>query len=255
MELFACQLQILLVMGEMVEAKKCEQAITVLVHAWGVDRPPRTIKRQFQKIVKQIQKPLIEYTDPSQQAEQEADLYFVQKGRGPLHGIPRKTRLQNTLLGTQFTVLVVVCHCEGYPLLERSQKIMTTKTRIVSTLMISLLNLNLLRLRLAMKMSKCPPRQSVHYSSMWLVGFHLVLLAFCQIHADTSHSSFQGSFSAKMGDDSCQEDSKRPTNAQVEWQTGQNRSFWESHLFKEVDDVLEDGEAKWKVANDGKKSK
>jgi hypothetical protein len=42
MESFACQLQTLLVMGEIVEAnEECERAITALVHAWGVGRARR----------------------------------------------------------------------------------------------------------------------------------------------------------------------------------------------------------------------
>ena len=83
MESFACQLQTLLVMGEIVEAKEeCERAITALVHAWGVDRQ-RTIKRLVQDISKQIQQPLIEYMNPPQ-AEQEVDqntsrIYIFQK--------------------------------------------------------------------------------------------------------------------------------------------------------------------------------
>jgi hypothetical protein len=74
MESFTCQLQTLLIMGEIVETKECERVIAALVYAWGVDHP-RTIKRQIQAIRKQIQQPLIEYPNRSK-AEQEADLSY-----------------------------------------------------------------------------------------------------------------------------------------------------------------------------------
>ena len=260
MESFACQLQTLLVMGEIVEAKEeCERAITALVHAWGVDRQ-RTIKRLVQDISKQIQQPLIEYMNPPQ-AEQEVDQntsrIYIQKGRGPSQDTPRTTRLQNVL--TPLRAIHRRTTAGSLPLREiptpgKKSKDNDNQDQESQHPDDLFAELDLV------KTSSGDENEHVSSSVITPLFQHVARgLSFgsdiSPIHTDRSLPSFDGSFYAEIGDDSRQEDSNSPTKKKR--QTGQNRDLHESLMFQEVDAVLEEEEAERKriVANDGEESK
>lgn len=156
-------------------------------------------------------------------------------------------------LHDMFTQLVAPCHWRRWhPLLRRSQRIVTTKTRIVSTLMINLLTLISCRNFVVWwwwkqeEASVLIGQSTIAVCGSWAaLPLTPTFQQFMLMQASTF--TFEEHFYVKMSDDSLNEkDLHSPTNSKLWWQMGRNQNFLETTclFIKEVDELLgEDAEA------------